>query len=312
MSMRAWTVVAAGLVAASASVSAAVLMDNPPAKQQQQRQKTPDGVEPGDEDPIIREVQRRVQVMGGPDVQIGVSIRDLEGEQAHGGRGAVVAGVRADSPAAKAGIKDGDVIVEFDGERVRSAKHLSRLVAETPTGRSVKVVVERDGGRVDLQVAPETARADTEFPMRRMPNREFEFNGENFRFDGPDMHGLFEQHGPGGPDVLIVPQGRGRLGIGIQDLSPQLAEYFGTRDGVLVTNVELDSPAAKAGLKAGDVITAIGDTQVGSPADLTRAVRRADEGAELSITYMRDKKQGTATAKLETREREPRRRGEPI
>jgi S1-C subfamily serine protease len=112
--------------------------------------------------------------------------------------------------------------------------------------------------------------------------------------------------------VLIVPQGRGRLGIGIQDLSPQLAEYFGTKDGVLVTTVEPDSPAAKAGLKAGDVITAIGETPVGSPADLTRAVRRADEGAELTITYMREKKKGTATARLETREREPRRRGEPI
>ena len=55
------------------------------------------------------------------------------------------------------------------------------------------------------------------------------------------------------------------------------------------------------------MITAIGDTPVSSPADLTRAVRRAHEGSDLSIAYMRDKKPATATAKLEPREREPRR-----
>ena len=77
-----------------------------------------------------------------------------------------------------------------------------------------------------------------------------------------------------------------------------------------MTSVEADSPAAKAGLKAGDVITALGDTPVTSPSDLMRAVRRADEGSELSITYMRDKKSATATAKLERRERKTS--GEPI
>ena len=172
-----------------------------------------------------------------------------------------------------------------------------------------------DGRRLDLQVTPEAgmARSDGDFRFR-LPNHDFEFNAPNFRFDGPAMRELFEEHvrREGGEPDVMVPQGRGRLGIGIQGLSPQLAEYFGTKDGVLVSSVEPDSPAGKAGLKAGDVITAIGDTEVSSPSDLTRAVHRAEDGSDLSITYMRDKKKGTATAKLETREREPRRKGEPI
>ena len=109
---------------------------------------------------------------------------------------------------------------------------------------------------------------------------------------------------------MVMPPGRGRLGIGIQELTPQLGEFFGTDKGVLVTSVHADSPAAKAGLTAGDVITALGDAPVSSPSDLMRAVRRADEGSDLTITYMRDKKSATATARLERRER--KRSAEPI
>jgi serine protease Do len=106
-----------------------------------------------------------------------------------------------------------------------------------------------------------------------------------------------------------VTPGRGRLGIGIQPLTPQLGEYFGAKEGVLVTTVEPDSPAAKAGLKAGDVITAVGDTAVSTPSELTRAIRQA-EGEQVSITYYRDKKSAKTTATLERPER-PRRPGRP-
>jgi serine protease Do len=313
--MRTWTLVAAGLVAASVGTTAAVLPGGGPAagqqeqqkKQQEQQKKTPAATDDADEDRIARDVQRHIQMPGGPDVQIGVRIADLEGDAAQKMSGAVVSEVRDDSPAAKAGAAKGDIVIEFDGERVRSARHLSRIVGETPAGRSVKMVVEREGRRVDLQITPEAgmARGDHEFFFRRMPNPGFEFNGPNFNFDGPPMRG-FREHGlqeGDDSDVMVMPRGRGRLGIGIQDLTPQLEEFFGTDKGVLVTTVQPDSPAAKAGLKAGDVITAVGDAPISSPADLTRAVRGAAEGSDLSITYMRDKKSATATAKLERRER---------
>jgi serine protease Do len=317
--MRTWTLVAAGLVAASVGTTAAVLPEGGPAAGQQEQQKkqqeqgktTPAATDDAGEDRIAQDVQRHIQVGGGPDVQIGVRIADLEGDAAQKMSGAVVSNVREDSPAAKAGVAEGDIVIEFDGERVRSARHLSRIVGETPAGRSVKMVVEREGRRVDLQVTPEAgmAHGDHEFFFRRMPNPGFEFNAPNFNFDGAPMRG-FREHGlrEGDPDVMVMPRGRGRLGIGIQDLTPQLEEFFGTDNGVLVTTVQPDSPAAKAGLKAGDVITAVGDAPISSPSDLTRAVRGAAEGSDLSITYMRDKKSARATAKLER----PQKSEEPI
>ena len=168
--MRTWTLVAAGLVAGIGR------RDRGGAARHPARGQTAGTAEEaahgdrarGDEDRDARDVQRHVQILGGRDVQIGVAIRDLEGDQARTMSGAVVSDVREDSPAAKAGIKDGDVIVEFDGERVRSARHLSRIVGETAPGRPVKAVVEREGRRVDLQVTPEAGMAlsDGDFHFR--------------------------------------------------------------------------------------------------------------------------------------------------
>ncbi|MBE3071835.1 MAG: PDZ domain-containing protein, partial [Acidobacteria bacterium] len=94
--------------------------------------------------------QPEVQVLMGGGPQIGVTIKE-----AAKGEGAEIAGVQSESPASKAGFRSGDTIVEFDGERVRSAAQLTRLVRETPVGRAVKVTVTRDGKRVELSVAPE-------------------------------------------------------------------------------------------------------------------------------------------------------------
>jgi serine protease Do len=299
--MRTWTLVAAALVLASAGTTAAVLPDTGPAARQQDQhgKKSPDSTKA---DGPTREVQRLFELGNDNDVQIGVAIRDLEPDQARTMTGAVVSDVREDSPAAKAGLKNGDIVIEFDGEKVRSARHLSRLVGETAVGRPAKIVVQREGKRVDAQVTPEAGLAQNgNLWFRRLPDHDFAFKGPNFEFDGPAMHGLLEEHGhggPNGPDVMAMVPGRRRLGVGIQSLTPQLAEYFGTKPGVLVTSVDDDSPAAKAGLKAGDVITSVGDTPVTSPTDLMRAVRRADEGTDFSIGYTRDKKSVTATARI--------------
>jgi len=101
------------------------------------------------------------------------------------------------------------------------------------------------------------------------------------------------------------------LGIGIQDLSDQLGEFFGTKDGVLVSSVTADSPAAKAGLRAGDVITSVNDAPVASSEALIAAVQKVDAGGTLKVGYVRDKKPGTATATLEPREK-PKRPARPV
>jgi serine protease Do len=92
------------------------------------------------------------------------------------------------------------------------------------------------------------------------------------------------------------------LGMTVSDMSDQLAEYFGAKDGALVTSVRDNSAAAKAGLKAGDVITAINGQGVKVPADVRRATQRLEAGAEFTIDVLRDKKKLTVKGKTEPRQ----------
>jgi membrane-associated protease RseP (regulator of RpoE activity) len=305
--MRKFFVIAAALTVTSAGMAASTLQSGPPQHHEQWTDVIPGdeiGEMVGDVLELVDEqgpLTRKLAIMPGRGVELGVTIRELDSDQLKTGSGAVVEEVRAGSAAEKAGIRKGDVIVEFDGERVRGQRHLSRLVSETPEGRTVKAALMRDGRRVDLSVTPATAERAA---------------GSNFEFfvPGPD-------HMPGVPrerwryfsdepriepfkrgDGWFMP-GRGRLGIGIESLTPQLAEYFGTKGGALVTNVQPNSPAAKAGLKAGDVITSVNGTEITDPRGLTDAVRKAADGASLSLGYVRDRKAGTATATLEKPEK---------
>ena len=93
--------------------------------------------------------------------EIGVSVRDLddadvERKQLASPEGVVIEDVRGQSPAAEAGLEVGDVLITFDGERVRSARQLARLVQETRSGRTVRAVVMREGARLELEVTPHT------------------------------------------------------------------------------------------------------------------------------------------------------------
>jgi serine protease Do len=194
-------------------------------------------------------------------------------------------GVRVDdvnegSPAEKAGVRDGDLIVEFDGERVRSARQLTRLVQETPEGRSVSLAVMRDGTRQTLQATPEQGRFT--FNSRRdLPHLNFDFDDLPGRFD-------FRLPAPGSR----VPGSRGRLGVTVQSLTPDLEEYFGaTNGGVLVSSVRRDSAGEKAGLKAGDVITSVNGGRVRDAGDLTRELE--DATGEVAMVVLRDKKEMT-------------------
>jgi serine protease Do len=92
----------------------------------------------------------------------------------------------------------------------------------------------------------------------------------------------------------------------VQQLTPQLEEYFGVTGGVLVTSVTEGTPAAAAGLKAGDVITAVDGTTIDSSSDLRRSLQRLDAGAEFSLSIVRDRKTMTIKGKLDA-PRSPRR-----
>jgi serine protease Do len=251
-----------------------------------------------DSDPL----RKVVQLVGGAG-QIGVSVRDVDNDDTKQPKsGVVVEEVRSGSAAEKAGIKDGDQIVEFDGERVRSVRQFTRLVQDTPIGRSVPVVVVRGGQRTTLNVAPT--------------------RGTGWRFD--EDFGLISPpeppRPPAAPEAPRPPKavtpfpalpgfgfsyrsGGGRLGASVEDLSDELTEYFGVKHGVLVRSVTDGSPAAKAGMKAGDVITSVNGTTVEEPSDVSRTLNRLEDQAEFTIDVMRDKKPLTLKGNLGSRER---------
>jgi len=199
-----------------------------------------------------------VTALGGS--YIGVSVSDLRpGDEAS--QGVRVGTVRDDGPAAAAGIQDGDLIVEFDGERVRSARQLSRLVDETPPGREVPLTVARGGARVALAVTPEAGSGVTTAVHGYLPDLTM-----------PDIDRF--QWEP------RLRWSRPRLGVQAMPLVPQLADYFGVEGGVLVASVEDGSAAAAAGLRAGDVITAVGGQAVNDLAGLRQRGRRGRLAAD--------------------------------
>ena len=235
-------------------------------------------------------LEQLVRIAGGSG-QIGVSIRDLNDDElkAKAPAGVVVEDVDADSPAQKAGFKAGDVVIEFDGERVRSARQFMRLVQETPAGRSASVAVTRDGQRVTLNVQPRTGGS---FSF-------WEGSGDSLLAGkvAPPMVFKRDAFPPTFENFLGA---SGQLGVSVSELSPQLSEYFGTKEGVLVTTVRENSNASRAGVKAGDVITALNGGTVTTAADLRRRAQRLEGGDEFTLAIVRDRKPMTLKGKVES------------
>jgi len=211
---------------------------------------------------------------------IGVRIGDVTAENMKSlklakAEGALVESVNPNSPAAAAGLREKDVIIVFDGERVRSASHLTRLVHETPAGREVPFSVMRDGRKADLRIKPEAG--GTWFDPRFGDTVDVLVQGVR---DG------------------LASRSRSRLGVDVQSLVGDLPEYFGVKSGVLVTTVRPDTPASRAGLKAGDVITAVNGKPVTSPQDLLSLIPERGGAEEVSLTVVREKKEMTLRASM--------------
>jgi serine protease Do len=229
-----------------------------------------------------------ILMLEGPGSAIGVTVRETTAEDVKAAKleraaGVVIESVRSGSPAEKAGFRTGDLVVEFDGERVRSVQHFTRLVRETPPRRTVNAVIVRGAARQTLDVIPEVTgdfRTDARERLRlRGPDhvlRDFNFNfDQNF-----DRNLLRRAPAFGGPT----------LGVTVTALTSQLAEYFGVKDGALVTAVQSGSPAADAGLKAGDVITAIAGRSVSTASDIAEGLRRAESGDGVDLSITRERK----------------------
>src|ERR1043166_2197137 len=218
---------------------------------------------------------------------LGISTEDISKENmARYGmrdvRGVGVTEVLKDSPAEKAGLRKDDVIVRFDGESVTSVRKLTRLVSESSPDQTVRLTISRAGSEQEVSVT--LAKRDFGGLLQSKIGADV-WHGVNKDFPRIEMGNL----GEFGDSNLIFAFGNRRIGISTQTLTKQLADYFGVKDGgVLITSVSENSPAARAGPKAGDVITAIDGEKVASPGDITRALNKKETG-DVSLTVIRDK-----------------------
>jgi serine protease Do len=199
---------------------------------------------------------------------IGISIQDERDG------GAIIRSVEPNSPAQKAGLKQGDVIVEFNKEAVIGVQQLMRLVRETPVGRTVDVKVRREN-------RDETFKVTTEQGSGLRSGR--------FELNLPDVQILADRAMRDLPAVQINTVYM-RAGIRVEQMTDQLRDFFGvySNSGVLVTSVDSGSPAEKAGLRAGDVITSIDGRNIQSPGDFGRELRT---GTKPTLKIIRDKQE---------------------
>jgi serine protease Do len=225
-------------------------------------------------------------------------------------RGVGITQVAKDGPAEKAGLKKDDVILRFENESVTSVRKLTRLVSEVAPDQTVRLVISRGGGEQEVAV---TIGKRNE-PMGAFNHLQGLEGFKDFK-DFKELEGLkgldklkefrgemppgaqvwkWEGEGPGKDGMFFAFGGGRRIGVSTTQLSKQLADYFGVADGrgVLVTSVADDSPAAKAGIRAGDVITAIDGEKVEAAGDLARGINKKKDG-DVSLTVIRNKNQKT-------------------
>jgi hypothetical protein len=253
-------------------------------------QEAPEPPEPPEAPDVqLGDLQSQFFLSGGG--TLGVALKDITPDQVRdlklpGEYGAFVSDVVPDSPAAKAGVEKGDVIVGFAGERVHGVEQLRRLVRETPPGRTVSLEVIRNGQTRTLsaQLQPRRNQFHIQTPeihVPRFPPYTFDFRGFTDPFGG----------------------GRPVLGISGEDLTPQLATFFGVAQGkgVLIREVTAGSPAAKAGLKAGDVVVAVEGKNVATVGELRQAleIKSGTTKRKFSLSLVRDHHPLTVAVELE-------------
>ena len=209
-------------------------------------------------------------------------------------RGVEVTMVDQDAPAAKAGLKEHDVILSINDQPVQSVEQLRRLIREIPAGRTIAIGISRDG-------QPMTVKAQLA-DRNKMGNMDHAFN---FAIPPIPPVNIPAIHIPpiNMPEMdvanVVVIHSPVRSGLMIENLTPQLGEFFGVKsgNGVLVRSVERGSRGENAGFHAGDVIVKINGSAVNDCSDFTRLLRKGADN-KASVTVLRDKREQNLTLTL--------------
>ena len=248
--------------------------------------------EPGDEDAMV--------FLGDDGASwLGVESQEISSEKAKelklpAERGVLLERIVPDSPAAKAGLKDTDVITEINGQRVEGAAQFRRMIHEIPAGRSVQFTVWRDGRAQSVGVTLGKSEDHGNMWFKTAP-RAFSF--ELPKIEMPEVAPMPDMDMQG---FAVLAGARPRLGIDAEDLSGQFGSYFGAPDGegVLVREVNTGSPAEKAGVKSGDVITSLNGERIRSLGDLREKLAGKRDEKTVKLGVLRNKSEVSITVEM--------------
>lgn len=249
---------------------------------------------------------------------LGVNIRDIGDEQIaqlklKESRGAEVTSVDHDGPAGKAGLREHDVILQMNGTVIEGEDQLRRMLRETPAGRTVSLIISREGqvqtistilaNRVELErqaweqrwrvPVPSDDVINAAAPLQSSTNAPSTSSATSSKSQSFFSPGAVARGGHAVMGALSL--GSSYTGAMVETMGPQLAEFFGTAGaGVLVHSVDANSPAANAGLRAGDVVVRVNSTKMASSGDWMKVVRE-NRGKAVAVVVLRDKKEQTLT-----------------
>jgi serine protease Do len=216
---------------------------------------------------------------------LGVGVEELTDDRVKALRlkdnqGLEVKRIDQNSPAAKAGLKENDVILEVNGKSVDGNAQFQNLIGETPPGTKISLAIWRNGAKQTVSAT-----------LDSRPVNFFVFGGPDFP-DGvlPPMPPMPAVPFNSGNPFPAIPADSPIVGFEGEALNPQLAEFFGVKEGVLVRSVYPKTPAERAGLKAGDVVVKVNGTPVTTTREITGLVRSSRRKA-ISFTVVRNKKE---------------------
>jgi serine protease Do len=271
---------------------ALIALPSPSARAQDHQRRIEVAPEPGDENTMV--------LLGDEGASwLGVELQEVSSDKTKelklpAERGVLLERIVPDSPAAKAGLKDNDVITEINGQRVEGGEQFRRMIHEIPAGRSAQFTVWRDGRAQTISVTLGKSEDHANMWFKSAP-RAFSFQLPNIEM--PEVAPMPEMDwGYGG----VLAGARPRLGIDAEDLSGQFGSYFGAPDGegVLVREVNTGSPAEKAGVKSGDVITALNGERIRSLGDLREKLAAKRDEKTVKLGVLRNKSEVSISVEM--------------
>jgi membrane-associated protease RseP (regulator of RpoE activity) len=236
---------------------------------------------------------------------LGVELRDVTEEQAAALKlkdthGAEVVNLDHDGPACKAGLQMHDGVLQMNGQTIDGADQLRRILRDTPVGRSVSLVISRDGQQQTIS----TQMANRDTVEREAWEQRYKVDPPASSSFGPRSSGFLSSSTASGATkgqrnflgAMTMLVSSSFTGAKLEVMGPQLAEFFGAQGsaGLLVRSVDANSPAAEAGMRAGDVVVKVNSIPVSSGTDWVRTIHE-NKGKPVAVVVLRDKKEQTLT-----------------